>query len=147
GSMPASASDAVSRPLPGPKLPAAPVSNSRTLSPLFTTSGCSPSDSLSVGRLAAARTALTSSGVLPRPKTFWSFGNSSAPSRTAQAESSPTLNSYASFGFGGGASATGAGAGTAASSYGASAGLEHAARTHAVSVTRNVLNAIRERSM
>src|SRR6185369_7859973 len=90
---------------------------------------------------------LTSSGVLPRPKTFSSFGNSSAPSRTAQADSSPILNPTASFGFGGGASATGAGAGAAASSFGASAGLEHATRAHALSAMRIVLKAARERSM
>ena len=92
GSTPASMNDAGNLPAPGPKLPAAPVSNNSTLSAVFTSSGWMESGSLSVATLLAESTAATSSGLSPTPKIALSFGGSKAPSRRAMAScSGPTL--------------------------------------------------------
>src|SRR4051812_15650538 len=138
GSTPASASDAGNWPAPGPKAPPAPVSNSSTLSPDFTSSGSMVSEILSGGRPLALSTAATSSGLRPTPNVLLSLGPSMPPSRNATADNSPILNAcaFSGFGAGGGASATGGGGASAGA--GASAGFEHAASVAAANKARHI---------
>ena len=128
GSTPAAASEVDSLPAPGPKTDPAPVSNSSTRSVALTSSGWIVSCSLSVGCPAAPRTAATSSGVRPTPKTLLSFGSSMLPSLSAMAERSPIMNSSTpSFFTAGGLADTGASAGVAVVGAGASSFFEQAA--------------------